>query len=664
MTQTSLDRRLEDIASQPGGGATAAETLRAWLSTAQPFVPAAELARFAGQAPDGLIVDSFRIDIPFGTGGRRGRVGIGPNRINPRTLALTVAGHCEFLRKTTESDDLLVVVANDTRVFTDIQGLHTFMGPQWSLLGTSSRSLALLACQIYAVYGVETVMTDPRDDSAYMPTPELSYAIRDLRAAGGLNVSASHNHPDDNGFKVYTPTGGQYCPPDDAYLAAAVEEVVLDPGIEDLVAGHVGAAAEIPADVHRRYISMYVQRDKALCASSAAIRPDVPVVYTPLCGTGLASVGETLTGAEYQMLVPADQYPDGSFASIPMRSPNPEIPGVTDPATDYAASVGADLVLSTDPDADRLGVEVRLPSGEWRHLTGNQIGAIIGYFLAADPDGPRLSGKMITTVATSRIQRTIARLGSGVDITDDLMIGFKFIGQLLDNAAADGALPALVLAAEESHGYLTTTDLRDKDAASGAFLVAHLHALMHESERTLWDYLMLVFDATGVHIEYGRSLVLLGAEGAQTIRAVMRSLRDHPLERIGSEAVRSRQDFLVDGVTGELTEGEKASRDVLEFTSEHYRLVIRPSGTEAKLKYYLDYTEPPGAGAEGSAARYGQLEPMARADCTAVYAELARRAGFDLSAAALDLPDVLPVQEKVARDRVVGQPIGSEKADR
>jgi phosphoglucomutase len=650
MTESDLDRRLEEIASQPSGGGAAAQTLRGWLGAAQPFVPRAELIRFTEQAPVGLIVDSFRCDIPFGTGGRRGRVGIGPNRINPRTLALTVAGHCEFLRKTADREDLLVVVANDTRVFADINALHTFMGPDWSLLGTSSRSLALLACQIYAVYGVDTVLTAPGDDSAYMPTPELSFAIRDLGAAGGLNVSASHNHPDDNGLKVYTPTGGQYCPPDDANLSSTVEQVVLDPQIEMLVAGHQGAAGPINADVHRQYISMYVSRDRVLCAASAAVRSQVPVVYTPLCGTGLANVGETLTGAGYRLHVPADQYPDGSFAAIPLRSPNPEIPGVTDPAIEFANGFGAELVLSTDPDADRLGVEVRLASGEWRHLTGNQIGAILGYFLAADPDGPRLSGSIITTVATSRVLRAIAGLGNGVQLTDDLMIGFKFIGQLLDNAEDDGALPDLVLASEESHGYLTTTDLRDKDAASGGYLIAHLHALMRSSGRTLWDYLMQVFDATGVHIEQGRSLVLLGADGAQTIRAVMRSLREQPLARLGSEPVIRRQDFLVDGTTGPLTEGEKASRDVLELTSQHYRVVIRPSGTEAKLKYYFDYREEPGARGRAT-GRYAELEPVVRADCSAVYADLASRAGFELSSAALDLPDVLPMQEKAARER-------------
>jgi phosphoglucomutase len=647
MTDQGLTDRVAQVAAQRNGGAEAADTLQRWLDGPQPFVPQAELRRFAALAPVELIVDSFRVDIPFGTGGRRGRVGIGPNRINPRTLALTVAGHCEFLRKTAESEDLLVVVANDTRVFTDINQLHGFMGADWSMLGTSARSLARLACQLYAVYGVETCMTAPRDDSAYMPTPELSFAIRDLGAAGGLNVSASHNHPDDNGLKVYTPTGGQYCPPDDANLSATVEQVVLDSRIEELVTGHAGAAAEIDPLVHRRYISMYTDRAAVLCRSSEPVRGQVPIVYTPLCGTGLANVGETVTGAGFQLHVPPDQYPDGSFASIPMRSPNPEIPGVADPAIEFARGCGAELVLATDPDADRLGVEVRLAAGDWQHLTGNQIGAILAYFLIADPDGPRLSGSVITTVATSRVLRAIGGLGTGVDVTDDLMIGFKFIGQLLDNAEAAGEPDDLVLASEESHGYLTTTGLRDKDAASGGYLIAHLHALLRSRGQTLWDYLMAVFDATGVHIEYGRSLVLLGADGAQTIRAVMRSLRAQPMSTIGSEAVTGAQDFLVDGTSGELTEGEKAARDVLEFSSAQYRVVIRPSGTEAKLKYYFDYRERPGAAGQ-AADRYVAAEAQVRADCTAVYADLARRAGFELSAAALALPDVLPMQDKAA----------------
>jgi phosphoglucomutase len=649
MTGPDLSSRLAEIAAQPNGGAAAAATLSRWLSAEQPFVNGADLRRFAELAPVSLSVDSFRCDIPFGTGGRRGRVGIGPNRINPRTLALTVAGHCEFLRAAAPGANRTVVVANDTRVFTDINAAHTFMGADWSLLGTSSRSLALLACQIYAVYGFDTYLTAPKDHDAYMPTPELSFAIRELGAAGGLNVSASHNHPDDNGFKVYTPTGGQYCPPDDATLSRAVEQVELDPDIERLVARYTGAAAEIPADVHRAYIAMYVDKSAAICASSEPFRSGVPIVYTPLCGTGLANVGETLAESGYQVHVPADQYPDGSFAPIPLRSPNPEIPGVTDPAIEYAGTVGAEVVLSTDPDADRLGVEVKVADRTWRHLTGNQIGAMIAYYLIADPEGPRLTGPLITTVATSRVLRAIAALGTGVDVTDDLMIGFKFIGQLLDAMEAEAGTAALVLASEESHGYLTTIGLRDKDAASGGYIVAHLHALMRSRGLTLWDYLMQVFAAVGVHIELGRSLVLLGADGAEKIKSVMRSLRAKPLENLGSEPVLVRHDFLVDGVdpaAGPLTGGERASRDVLEFLSEHYRIVVRASGTEAKLKYYFDYREDPSA--RSAAERYAGLEPVVRADCAAVYADLARRAGYELSARALELPDVMPVQEKAA----------------
>jgi hypothetical protein len=216
------------------------------------------------------------------------------------------------------------------------------------------------------------------------------------------------------------------------------------------------------------------------------------------------------------------------------------------------------------------------------------------------------------------------------------------------SGAAGSGTADLVLASEESHGYLTTTSLRDKDAASGGYIVAHLHALMRSRGQTLWDYLMRVFADVGVHIEHGRSLVLLGADGAEKIKSVMRSLRAEPLANLGSEPVLIRHDFLVDGTDGPLTEGERASRDVLELISEHYRIVIRASGTEAKLKYYFDYREEPvsGAGGPSAAARFAELEPRVWADCAAVYADLARRAGYELSARALELPDVMPVQEK------------------
>jgi phosphoglucomutase/phosphomannomutase len=645
MGKDDLDQRINEVSRQPNGGPEAALVLRDWVTHDYPFVETEEVLRFAAAAPIELIVDSFRCTIPFGTGGRRGRVGIGPNRLNQRTLALTVAGHAEYLRKTSFHDELQVLIANDTRVFNDISASHNFMGNRWSLRGITSRDLAILAAKIYAFYDIKTLITSPRDSSAYMPTPELSFAIRALGADGGLNVSASHNHPDDNGLKVFTPSGGQYCPPDDEDLADTVERVTLDPAFEMAAAKLGNVADAIPEFVHKQYIDLYINSDKQLRRRSLSFQPDIPIVYTPMCGTGLASVGEVLEGAGYSLSVPPGHYPDGSFAAIPMRSPNPEIPGVTEPATRYASSIGVDLVLSTDPDADRLGVEVRLPSGEWRHLTGNQIAALLAYFLVADEAGPKLSGTIISTVATSKALEAISALATEVKSVNDLMIGFKFIGQRLDSTE-QGPSVRLVLAAEESHGYLTTDRLRDKDAASAAYIVAHIHNQMRHSGHTVWDYLMRIYERIGIHIELGRYLILPGAQGADAIASVMRSLREDPIRVLGGETVVAFRDFWKNA-TGSMTEGEKVSKNVLEMATEHYRMVVRPSGTEAKLKYYFDYHErlpEPGRTREF----YEEREGTARRACSLVYADLAQRAGYTLSSAALELPDTMTLQEKAA----------------
>lgn len=647
MTDFDFIRRLEEVAQQPNGGPEAASALESWINDGQPFVDVREVVQFAAVAPLDLIVDSFRCTMPFGTGGRRGRVGIGPNRLNKRLLALTVAGHAEYLRKMSSRSKLLVVIANDTRRFTDITATHHFMGSDWSLRGITSRDLAVLASKIYAAYGIDTYMTSPDDPDGYMPTPELSFAIREMRADGGLNVSASHNHPDDNGLKVFTPQGGQYCPPDDEDLARTVELVQLPTDIEAKIAALGDVALAIPQSVHKNYIDMYLDEDRAICRSSSSVRSGVSLVFTPLCGTGLASVGEVLQGAGYTFAVPTDQYPDGSFSSIPMRSPNPEIAGVTEPAMAYANSVGADLVLSTDPDADRLGVDFRFPNGNWKHLTGNQIATILAYFLVADETGPMLSGSIVTTVATSRSLAAIGALGSGVDTISDLMIGFKFIGQHLDsvNDLEPSDSSRLILAAEESHGYLTTASLRDKDAASAAFIMAHLHAEMRWAGLTLWDYLMRIYERIGVYIEQGRYLVLPGAQGAETIAALMESLRTSPIMALGGEQGISHRDYRMSSATKPMTEGEKASRNVLELITEHYRLVVRPSGTEAKLKYYFDYHEDPTT--TGSASEsYDTTEDKAKRACSEIYGDLAKRAGYELSKEALELPDVMTLAAK------------------
>jgi phosphoglucomutase len=645
MTDSDVEYKLEQIAQAPNGGAQAAQNLREWLDDRKPMVDTAEVLTFTRLAPTDLLIDSFRTTIPFGTGGRRGRVGIGPNRINLRIVALTAAGHAEYLRKTAAGRNLRIVVANDTRVFTDINRRHQFMGDDWPLLGVSSRSLALFACKVYAVYGIESYITSPHNSRAFMPTPELSFAIRELGADGGLNVSASHNHPDDNGLKVYNPQGGQYFPPADEDLARFVQEVELPDYLEAEIGKIREAPTPLPGAVHATYIDMYVQMNARMC--KVALPDNAPIVYTPLCGTGLDSVGQVLRQTGHDFSVPPNQYPDGSFAAIPMRSPNPEILGVAEPAISYASSIGAELVLSTDPDADRLGVEVKLPDGTWEHFTGNKIAAVLAYYLIADEAGPKLPGNIITTVATSRILRAIAELGDDVETVDDLMIGFKFIGQYLDSAEAGGnSKHRLILAAEESHGYLTTDRIRDKDAASGAFLIAYLHQTLHRRGETLWDYLMKVYQETGIHIEFGRSLVFPGAQGAASIETMMRSLRQEMPTTLGGETVLTAKDYLLAKPVGASTEGERAAYNIIEVASEHYRAVIRPSGTEAKLKYYFDYREAPSE-TYSTADRYRIMEPVVWTACKALYSDLATRAGYRLSESALELPDVISVPDKI-----------------
>ena len=234
------------------------------------------------------------------------------------------------------------MIANDTRVFTDINQLHTFMGDDWSLLGTSSRSLALLACQIYAVYGYDTYLTAPKDPDGYMPTPELSFAIRDLRRSRRAERVGLAQPPGRQRLQGVHPDRRPVLPAGRLDAVQGGRAGRARPA--DRGAGRPAFWARpprCPADVHRKYIEhVHQPRRGDLRGSRRPVRATVPLVYTPLCGTGLANVGETLTEAGYQVHTPRDQYPDGSFAPIPLRSPNPEIPGVTDPAVEFAASVG------------------------------------------------------------------------------------------------------------------------------------------------------------------------------------------------------------------------------------------------------------------------------------------------------------------------------------
>jgi phosphoglucomutase len=619
-----------------------------WLTAPLYSAQAKAISAHIQHGQFGLLLDSFYQLVPFGTGGRRGRVGFGPNRINRITVSMSVQGHCNFLRSTgAAAASRRVVVAFDTRQFADIAGTYSFLGSDNPLIGLTSRDLARLACEIYAANGFEAYIAGFNMPSEYLSTPELSFAIRHLGAIGGMNVSASHNHPDDNGFKFFNSQGAQDVPPTDQEMASFMSEVADIQRIPfDEAAGAIRA---LPEMLHAAYVGINL---------ALRSKPALPltVVYTPLCGTGNGSVGDVLRAAGYDLRVyaPHNTY-DGTFASVPLRLPNPEVPAAASPALPFATEQNADIVLSTDPDADRLGVFARDSQGGWRYLNGNEIAALLAYYLCLDAEfGPRRAGILIKTMVTTRTLSQIAAR-SGCRIVGDLLVGFKYIAHVLHSLETEGRYgevagnpSELVIAGEESHGVLLTPEIRDKDAAGGALILCELVSQLRASGRLLTDYLDALALECGNHQNAARSMVMKGIRGAGLLTAMMRSLRDAPPAAFGRLKVLEARDLLSPAFGPLRSETEALSRNLLVYELGAAQVVVRPSGTEPKAKVYVDVE---GAKLPGEAARDRTAAAKFAADLAAdVVAECTARIGFRLSPSAALLPDYIDLDLKAAFD--------------
>lgn len=645
---TDLDRLL--AAEYPQTAAACIDNINQWTSGQVPLVDAGPLDEFLRKAPLDLVHDSFWRRLPFGTGGVRGTVGFGPNRVNRSIIALTTQAHCEFLAG--EYGDLSqhrVVVANDVRAFNDIRRVYGFMTEHENpLLTISARSLAWLVAHVYAANGLTVHMGEPDNDDAFVTTPELSFLIRHMEAIGGVNLSASHNPPDDNGIKVYDAGGGQYLPPHDQKLAdaaAAMTSVKLDehPAAE--------AVQPIPDSAIDAYQQSYVDQFERHGIRSTG---NTPLLFTPLNGCGERTVVPILRTMGYDVTVPADQGPDGSFAIIPLNAPNPEVPVATQPARDAADAAGLDIVFSADPDADRLGIQYRDHEGVWHHVNGNQIATVLAYFLIMDPDGPQLRGGVYQTLVTTLAVREIGIQGGAKHVEDDLYVGFKYIaGALLRQEGAGVTGDDLIaFACEESHGYLTTAALREKDAVSAAGYLAAIHERTKAEGRHFGHYLQQVSDAVGAFGDCGRSLVLEGSAGMEAIKSVMSTLRADPPSNLGRTTVVKVIDHWQPepGVRlpiDEVSDTEVAARNIVVFDIEGGRITVRPSGTEPKVKLYVQ-TLP---------SHWSPADAVAIA--REVYGQLLAILGVELTPAAIDLPDVLPVATKAEFDTRVGGALAS-----
>jgi phosphoglucomutase/phosphomannomutase len=524
-----------------------------------------------------FLMDSFYQVIPFGTGGRRGMVGIGPNRINPWTIQASAQGHSQYLMKEfgEKARQRGVVLTFDVRKYTQ-RGIYDESRPN-PVRDLDGKQLAVAAAEVYAANRIKVYMFE-----SARSTPELSFAIRHLDAVSGDMFSASHNLPTDNGKKVYDQFGGQLIPPDDQMLVNEVTGNVTEIKTIDFDEARQGGLIQvIGEDIDRAFHS-------AISKVSLSDERHLKIVYSPLHGTGLTSVYPVLKQMGFEILLdPQTSNLSGAFENVTFNIPNPEVVESFDKAIPFADIEGADIIISTDPDADRIGVMAK-HNGAWAFLSGNEIGIILSDFaISKFRQAGRLNPNSIiikTDVTTSLIERIAQK--NKVACIGDLLVGFKYIAAEMIND--------FILGTEESHGFLMGNYCRDKDAACAAVWIAELAAELKKDHKTLVDGLNEVYANYGYCHNYLTEIRLLGAKGMEQILYIMNHLRETQITHIGDFSVKEKIDRSKGAPQPHLSRTDTSARNILIYYLENItqttnlRVTVRPSGTEPKIKMYYE----------------------------------------------------------------------------
>ncbi|KFN13305.1 phospho-sugar mutase [Bacillus pseudomycoides] len=516
------------------------------------------------------IEDSFYKNLEFGTGGMRGELGAGTNRLNVYTVRKATKGLAHFIEKLgEEAKKRGVVVAYDSR--------H------------KSPEFAMEVAATLGAHGITTYVFE-----SLRPTPVLSFAVRYLHTVSGIVLTASHNPPEYNGYKVYGEDGGQLPPKEADELISYVNEV------EDELTVEVADVEQLKADgllhiIGQEVDDAYLEQLKTVIINKEMVQEvgkDLKIVFTPLHGTsniparrGLEAVGFTDV-----TVVKEQELPDPNFSTV--KSPNPEEHAAFELAIRDGEKVGADVLIATDPDADRLGVAVRNHAGEYQVLTGNQTGALmLDYLLSQKKQNGTLleNGVVLKTIVTSEIGRTIAK-AYGLD-TVDTLTGFKFIGEKIKQYEESGQYE-FQFGYEESYGYLIRPFCRDKDAVQSVLFACEVAAYYKSQGKTLYNGLLEVFAKYGFFREDLVSLTLKGKDGAEKIQEMMASFRENPPKEVAGLTVNSVEDYKASIITS-LIDGNKEEIHLPKSNVLKYQLAdgswfcLRPSGTEPKIKFYF-----------------------------------------------------------------------------
>jgi phosphoglucomutase len=564
---------------------SALKWLKVWLtdSAFKEYVPQIKYLLEKGRW--NFLLDSFYQVIPFGTGGRRGLVGIGPNRINTWTIQASAQGHSQYLIKAfgETAKQRGVVLTYDVRKYTQ-KGVYDDSLPN-PVMDLDGKRLAVTAAEVYAANHINVYLYD-----AARSTPQLSFTIRHLNAVSGDMFSASHNLPTDNGKKVYDQYGGQLIPPDDQNLVDEVTQNVTEIKKVDFDrAREQGLVMFIGKDVDEAYY-------RAVCQVSLSGQRHLKIVYSPLHGTGLTSVYPVFKELNFDVtLDPATSNESGEFENVTFHIPNPEVVESFDHSLPFAEKMAADILINTDPDADRIGVMLK-HKGAWRFLNGNEIGIILtNYAITKYRSAGRLNPDNViikTDVTTSLIQKIAEE--NKVRCIGDLLVGFKYIGNLMNKIETEGTIDQFILGTEESHGYLIGNYARDKDAAGAAVWIAEHAAELKKKNKTLLDDLAEIYARYGYCHNYLTEIRLLGARGMEQILQIMNHFRNTPIEAFGKFAVIKKTDRRQGEPQPHLSRTDTSARNMLIYHMQNsndtngMRITVRPSGTEPKIKMYFE----------------------------------------------------------------------------
>lgn len=543
-----------------------ADKLNSWIEGPYDEESKSAIRRLMESNQEAELVDSFYKSLTFGTGGLRGIMGPGTNRMNIYTVAGATQGLANYLLSCfTGLDEIKVAVAYDSRFKSDL--------------------FAQITADVFSANGIKVFLFDN-----LRPTPELSFAVRELKCQSGIVITASHNPKEYNGYKVYWDDGAQILPPHDRNIIAEVEKIDGLTGVK--MDRNEGLITIIGPEMDR----LYLDRIQTLSLNPQAIEDhhDLKIVYTPLHGAGITCVPRSLAqfGFTSVHVLAAQAEPNGDFPTV--LKPNPEEEEALELALAKAMELDADLVLATDPDADRVGIAVKNERGEIALLNGNQTGSLLIYYLLNGwKEGGKLVGReyVVKTIVTTELIALMAR-AHGV-ICYDVLTGFKYIADMIKRQEGK---QAYIGGGEESYGYLAGEFIRDKDAVMACSLIAEMAAWARAKGKSLYDILIEIYLEFGLFKEKLVSLYKTGKEGSEEIQRMMAAYRAQGPEMLNQSRVIIIKDYLTgrstDKKTGKQTDIKLPESNVLQFLLEDGSLITaRPSGTEPKIKFYVSVND-------------------------------------------------------------------------